>query len=116
MTALREEMLRISLLKVSAADLVTRNLGRNRKNRNAAPLTVVQAINKVQISWTTASGAHGQFARKMGLGASRECCHLFMADMDPLNLFASANRIRNSVERISADAINSLDSCFHQNI
>ena len=52
----------------------------------------------------------------MGLGTRGERCHLFMADMDPFNLFASANRIRNSVERISADAVNSLHSCFHQNI
>ena len=44
MTALREEMLRISLLKVSAADLITRDLSRNGKDRNTAPMTVVEAI------------------------------------------------------------------------
>src|ERR1700748_506462 len=37
-TALREEMLRISLLKISAADLVTRDLSRNGKDRNPAPM------------------------------------------------------------------------------
>jgi hypothetical protein len=116
MTALREEMLRISLLKVSAADLVTGNLSRNGKDRNAAPMTVVESIDEVQISWAAASGAHSQLASEMSLGARGERCHLFMADMDPFNLFASANRIRNSVKRISTDTVNSLHTCFHQNI
>jgi len=79
-------------------------------------MTVVEAINEVQVSWTAASGIHGQFASEMGLGTRGERCCFFMADMDPFNLSASANRIRNSVERISADAVNSLHSCFHQNI
>ena len=52
----------------------------------------------------------------MGLGASGERCYLFMADMNPLHLRTYANRIRDSVERISADAINSLNSCFQQNV
>src|SRR5271165_3649775 len=52
----------------------------------------------------------------MCLGASRECGRLLMAHVNPMNLLSGANRIRDSVERVAADAVNSLNSSFQQNI
>ena len=84
MAALREEMLRMSFLKVSAADFVARNLRGNGQDRNAAPMTVIEAIDQMQVSRTAASGADRQFAGEMRFGASRERGCLLMADMNPL--------------------------------
>jgi hypothetical protein len=52
----------------------------------------------------------------MRLGTSRKGRHLLVPHMNPLHLLACANRIRDSVERIAADTVNSLNSCLHQNI
>src|SRR6266576_6466736 len=68
MAALREEMLGISLLKISAANFPARNLGGNGEDGNAAALTVVEAINQMHIPRATASGTYCQLASEMGLG------------------------------------------------
>src|SRR5271166_1606161 len=70
----------------------------------------------MQVSRTAASSADRQFAGEMRFGASRERGRLLMADMHPLNLVSSANRVRDSVERIAADSVNALNSGFQQNI
>jgi hypothetical protein len=49
----------------------------------------------------------------MCFGAGREGCHLLVTRMNPLDLTACANRIRDAVERIAADAVDSLNSGFH---
>src|SRR5579864_5249094 len=69
MTALREEMLGISLLKISAANFPARNLCSNSEDWNAAALTVVEAINQMHITGTATSGTYRQLAGEMGLGA-----------------------------------------------
>ena len=72
MAALREEMLRMSLLKVSAADFVTRNLSGNGQDGDAAAMTIVEAVDQVQVPGTAASGANRQFPGEMRFGAGRE--------------------------------------------
>src|SRR6266853_1521683 len=72
MAALREEMLGISLLKISTANFPARNLCSNSEDWNAAALTVVEAINQMHIPRATASGTYRQLASKMSLGASGE--------------------------------------------
>jgi hypothetical protein len=41
---------------------------------------------------------------------------LFMPYVNPLNSFACANRIRDPVERVAGNAVNSRNSCFRQYI
>src|ERR1700761_7594523 len=45
MAALREEMLRMGLLKISAAHFVAGDLSCNRKDGNAAAMTIVKAVD-----------------------------------------------------------------------
>ena len=116
MTALTEELIRMSLLKVSTSDFTARNLRGDGEDGDAAPMAIVEAIDEVQVARSAASGAHRQFASEVGLGAGSECGHLFMAHVNPLDLLASANRICDPIQRIPTDAVNSLDSCFLQNI
>ena len=44
MTALREEMLRVCLLEITASDFGAGNLGRDGENRNAAAMTVIEPL------------------------------------------------------------------------
>src|ERR1700757_4582839 len=72
MATLREEMLGISLLKISAANFFARNLSGNSEDGNAAALTVVKAINQMHVAGTATSGTNRQLASEMRLGAGSE--------------------------------------------
>jgi len=50
--ALREELFRVGLLKVSTPDFAARNLRGDRQNGNAAAMTVVEAVDQVQVPGT----------------------------------------------------------------
>jgi hypothetical protein len=53
--ALREEMFRVGLLEVSAADFIAGDLRRDGQDRNPAAVAVVESVDQVQISGTAAS-------------------------------------------------------------
>src|SRR5246127_2879264 len=72
MAALREEMLGISLLKISATNFPARDLCGNSEDWNAAALAVVEAINQMHIPGATTSGTYRQLAREVGLGTGGE--------------------------------------------
>jgi hypothetical protein len=112
MAAPREKLFRMSFLKISAPDFGARNLRRNRQNGHAATLAIVQAIDQMQVSGPAASGAHSQFASEMRLCACRERGGLLIACSNPLDLLASANRVRDAIERVAWDSINSLNVRF----
>jgi hypothetical protein len=57
MAALREQMFRPRFLKISTSNLIAWYLRRDGEDRHAAALTIVEAVNQVKITWTTASGA-----------------------------------------------------------
>src|SRR5580693_9778279 len=52
----------------------------------------------------------------MRLRARRERGCFLVARANPLDLFTAANRIRDAIERIARQAINSLDARSHQNV
>ena len=112
MAALREEVFRMSLLKVSTPDFSAGNLRRDGQNRNAAALAIVKAIDQMQVSGAAASGAYRQFAGEMRFRARRERGCLLMTHMNPLDLLVGANRIGDAIERVAGDAVNSLNSCL----
>src|ERR1700735_1969175 len=116
MAAPREDLFRMSLLKISTPDFSTRNLRRDGQNRDAAALAIVKAIDQMHVSWPAASGAYSQFAGEMRLCARRERGCLLMAHANPLDVLAGANRVRDAVERIAWDAVNSLNARSQQDV
>src|SRR6266481_5384903 len=116
MAALREEMLGISLLKISTANFPTRNLCSNSEDRNAAALTVVEAINQMHVAGATTSGTYRQLASEMGLGAGGERRCLLVSYTNPANVLSDANRICNAVERVARDPVDPLNTSFRQNV
>src|SRR5216684_2618838 len=114
--ALREKMFWVGLLKISAPDFIAWNLRRNGENRNTAAMAVIEPINQMQVTGTAAAGADRQTPCEMRFRSSSKRRRLFMPYVNPLHSFACANRIRDPVERVAGNAVNSLNSCFRQYI
>src|SRR6266436_8361246 len=89
--ALREDMLRVSLLEVSAANLPTRNMCGDSEYGDTVPLTVVEAINQMHVPGPAAPGAHRQFPREMRFRARSKSRHLFMPHVHPLKIVLYAH-------------------------
>src|SRR6202790_1466509 len=114
--ALREKMFWVGLLKISAPDFIAWNLRRNGENRNTAAMAVVEPIDQVQVAGATAAGADRQTPCEMRFRTSSKRRRLFIPYVNPLNSFACANRIRDPVERVAGNAVDSRDSRFRQYI
>jgi hypothetical protein len=114
--ALREEMFRVGLLEVSAANFIARDLRRDGEDRNPAAVTVVESVNQVQISGTAAPGANRQPSGEMRIRARGEGRRFFMPQMNPIQLFGCSNRVGNAIERVAGDTVNPPDPRFRQNI
>src|SRR5580658_1442697 len=83
--ALREDMFRVGLLKVCAANLPTRDMCGNSEYWNTVALTVVKPINQMHVAGPAAPCAHRQFPREMRFGSRSKSSHLFMPDVHPIN-------------------------------
>src|SRR5258708_4335110 len=83
--ALREDMFRVRLLKVGAANLPTRNMRGNGEYWNTVALTIVKAIDQMHVPGPAAPGANCQFSREMCLGSRSKSPHLFMPHVHPIN-------------------------------
>ena len=97
-TALREQMLRVRLLKVAAADFVARNLRGDGEHGDTTTMTVVEPVDQVEIPGTAASGADRQPPGEMRLRTSGERRGFLVSHVNPSHALVSANRVRDSVE------------------
>ena len=59
----------------------------------------------MQIAWSAAPCAHGEFARQMRLCAGSERSDLLMPDMNSLDFTVPTNSIRQTVEAVADDAV-----------
>src|SRR5438445_12544185 len=87
MTALRKQMFRVCLLKISAADFVAGNLRRNGENGNSTAMTIVEAVDQMEIARAAASGTHRQLFCQLCFRAGSERCCFFVSDRYPLQIF-----------------------------
>src|ERR1700741_2201258 len=116
MAALREEMLGISLLKISTPNFPARNLCGDGEDWNAAALTVVEAINQMHIPGATTSGTYCQLASEMSFSPGSERRRLLVSYTNPADVLSSANRICNSVERVARDSIDPFHASINKNV
>jgi hypothetical protein len=91
MTALREEMFWMCLLKITASNLIARNLRSDGEHWNPAAVAIVQAVDQMQIAGPAAAGAHRQPSREMRFRTRRKRGRLFVPCVNPLNLLLSSN-------------------------
>lgn len=104
------------LLKISTPDFVTRNLRRDREHRHAVAMTIVKAIDKMEIAGAAAPCADSQLSREMSFGAGRKCSCLLVPDRHPGNVVACPNGIGDSIQRIARYSQNPLDTRRNQRI
>src|SRR5207237_8548319 len=86
--ALPEEMFRLCLLNISAADFRTWDLRGNGQNRNTAAVTIVESVDQMEIARSATTGADGQATSQMRFRAGRKSGRFFVAHMNPLNFSA----------------------------
>ena len=80
-------MFGISLLKISATNLPTRNMCGNREYWNTIALTIVKAITQMHVPGSAAPGTHCQCSREMRFGSCSKSSRLFMPHVHPSRLF-----------------------------
>ena len=81
--ALGEEMLRLGLLEISAADLVAGNLRGDGEDRNTAAVTVVEPVDQMQVAGTAAAGADRQSSGEMRFRAGGKRGGFLMSHVNP---------------------------------
>jgi hypothetical protein len=73
-------------------------------------LTVEQAVDQMQVSGATASGANRKLSRQLRLGARRERRAFLMTHVDPLDDPVAPQGVREAIERVTHHAINAFDT------
>jgi hypothetical protein len=78
-------------------------------------VAIKQAIDEVQIARYAAARADRKISREMCLRTRRKGRHFLVPDMNPFDLALTAKRIRQTIEAIADDAIDTLDAgrCEH---
>src|SRR5580692_5235273 len=79
-------------------------------------MAVEQSVDQMQIARSAATGAYRKIARQVRFGARRECGHLFVPDVHPLDVSSTAHDVGQAVEAIADDAEYALHSGRHQGI
>jgi hypothetical protein len=95
---LRKEVLRVGLLKVSAADLTGGDLRGNGENRYAVTVAVVEPVDQVEVARAAAAGADGETPGEVRLGSRGEGRSLFVPRVDPSELVLSPDGVGDPVE------------------
>jgi hypothetical protein len=106
-TALRKDVLRVRFLKIVASDLGARNLRGDGENRNTTAMAVIEAIDQMEIAGAATPRAHRQISGQMRFSASCKSGSFFVSYMDPLEIVAGVNRIRDAVEGVAGQSVDS---------
>src|SRR6185437_7429057 len=93
MAAFPKQILRMRLLKVTAADFSRWNLRRDRQYRRAAAMRIEQAVDEMQIAGTARPRTYREFAGDLGFTGGCESRDLLMPDVNPVDGFAFAQRV-----------------------
>ncbi len=86
----------------------------NRKHRDAASVTVEQAVYKMKIARPTTASADREPSGQMGFRSCRESGTFFVPHVDPLDGSPRPKSISESVERVSDHTVDSFHTCDFQ--
>ena len=107
--ALLEEVLRVGLLEVPAADLGAGDLRGDREHRHPRALGVEETVDQVQVARAAAAEADGQIAGQLRLGCGGEGTGLLVADELPVEVPVPAHRFGEAVEGVTGHAVGVAD-------
>ena len=104
-------------MKIRAPDFLTGNMCCDCKHWEATAVAFVEPIDQMCISWPAAPCAYAKLSSQMGFRPGSKRRYFFMANAYPLNLTCfCANGIRNPIQRVTHDAINSLNSVRYKRV
>ena len=103
--ALAEQLLRMRLLEVAAADLLARDVRGDREHRHATARRVEQTVDQMQVPGAAAGRAHSELPRHRGLAGGRERRRLLVANVLPDHLAVTTQRVGEPIERISRQPV-----------
>ncbi len=106
--ALLEQVLRVGLLEVAAADLRRGDLGSDGQDGHAGAVRVEQAVDEVQVPRPAGAGADRERAGQVRLGAGREGGALLVAGVDPGDRAVLAQGFGQPVEAVADHAVDPL--------
>src|ERR1700728_974335 len=109
-------MLRTSFLKIGAAQFAARNLCCDRDHGNPAALAIVKSVDKVEVARAATPGAHREASGQMGFRPGGESCRLLVPHMDPLDILPLANRVGDTVKRVTRNSIDPANTSFSQDL
>ena len=113
-TAFPEQILRMRLLKIAAADFGRWNLRGNGQHRRAAAVRIEQAVDEMQIAGAARPGANREFARDLRFARGGKGGDLFMPDVNPVDRLSLAQRVGEPVEAVADHAEDALDASLGQ--
>ena len=106
----------MGFLKIAAADFRAGNLRGDGEDRDPAAVTVVEAVDQMEITGATTAGADCQSSTQMGVRAGGERRRFFMVHGNPLDIVPFADGIGDAIERVARDAVDSLDAGSSQSL
>jgi hypothetical protein len=116
MAAVLEQVFRMRRLEVIDTDLAARDVCGDRKDGHIVAVGIVQAVDQVKVSWTTASGANSELPSEVGFGASGERGTFFVPNVYPLYGFQSTQGIGEPVQRIAHNTVYSFNTGLDERI
>jgi hypothetical protein len=99
----------VGFLEVAPTDLLPRDVGGDGEHRHPTALHIEQAIDEVKVPRTAARRDDREVPRDRGLCPRRERRGLLVADMGPLDLAVTAERVGEAVQRVAGDAVDATD-------
>ena len=85
MAAFPEQILRMGLLKIAAADFGGRNLRGDRQHRRAAAMRIEQAVDEMQIAGAARSRAYRKLAGDLRFARGGKGRDLLVPDVNPVD-------------------------------
>src|SRR5215204_259112 len=103
-------------LEVASSYLGGRNMSGYGENGCPRPVTVVQAVDEMEVAWPATARTNGETPCQLHLGACGEGSRIFMQTVDPFDGSIPTDFLSNRVERISNDAVDPPNSSLDQNL
>ena len=101
-----EDRIRVGLLEVAAADLGAGDVRRDREDRRAVALAVVEPVQQVQAARAGRAEHRGRAARDLGVRAGGEGARLLVADVHELDVaLVPPQGVDDRVGRVADDPV-----------
>ena len=113
--AFLEKLFRMRGLEIFHAHLALRDVGGDGQHRSMVPVGVKQAVDQMEVAGAAAAAAYSQVPAQLGFRARSKCRRFLMPHMNPFNGLPPSQSVRNGVQAIPHNSVNSLNSRLFQN-